>query len=90
MEAAFDSVADSENVGSLKSIMIETVQSCKLVEGTSEIISTLTQTHKSKTLTHFLDQIEEHNLSIPARKRLVVNDHLKALHHLKLAQKAMM
>jgi hypothetical protein len=53
MEEAFDNVADSENVGSLKALVSETVEAEKLVEGTSEIISTLTQTHKSKTLLHF-------------------------------------
>ena len=90
MEEAFDNVADSENVGSLKALVAETVQAGKLVEGTSEIISTLTQTHKSKTLLHFQDHIEAHNMAIPARRRLIINDHVKALHHLKQAHKAMM
>jgi hypothetical protein len=29
-------------------------------------------------------------MAIPARRRLIINDHIKALHHLKLAHKAMM
>jgi hypothetical protein len=29
-------------------------------------------------------------MAIPARRRLIISDHIKALHHLKLAHKAMM